>query len=164
MQLQFAALQTKEGEGEKEKKKEGKKERMSRSYDYHQNFQYGWNSTSQEYIEHITRMERMPSMATDVPHFPSIYKAFNSQVTDNQVICEEEHEDHLPLVNHPKHQAPEARKKVHFVEQERRAADVDRNRKTEVHKEIDVDMAADGFINHNHKNFGLYKWATFKSC
>lgn len=151
MQLQFPVVQNKVGKL--------KEEGMHRSYDYHQNYQYGWNTTSQEYADHIARIERMPSMVTDVPppRFPSVYQAFTDQPHNNRLNIEEKQEDHLPRLNHHKH-GQEARKKVHFVDQEKRITEIDRNRKTEDHKEFDVNMAADGFINQNKKNFQLYKW------
>lgn len=131
---------------------------MQRSYFYSQNQQNGWNTTSQEYADHIAKIERMPSMVTDVPppRFPSVYQAFTGQAHNKRVIIEEKQEDCLRHV-------PEARKKVHFVDQEKRITEIDRNRNTEDHKEFDVNMAADGFINHNKKNFQLFKWPTLKS-
>lgn len=138
---------------------------MQGSYDYCQNHQYGWNTTSQEYADHIAKIERMPSMVNnDRPRFPSVYKAFAGQAHNNRVITEEKQEDHLPRLNpHKHHHGTEPRKKVHFVEQEKRMTENEINRKTEAHKEFDVNTEADGFINQNRKNFQLFKWATFKS-
>ncbi|KAI5665137.1 hypothetical protein M9H77_24460 [Catharanthus roseus] len=130
---------------------------MYRSYyDHNQNNQYGWiTTTSHEYVEHITRMERMPSMITDVPRFPNVYKAFSSQVPNHQAIYEIKYDNHLPRVNHQKHQppAPETRKNVHFIDLEKRTTEVDRKGKSEVHKDFDVNQAADRFINQNRKKF-----------
>lgn len=129
---------------------------MSRRHDYHSNPQYGWNPTSPEYVEHITRMQRMPTVITDVPHFPDVHSALQ-----NKVIYEEEQDDHHQQVKHHKHQNPEAKKTVHFAEQEKTTKGV-KDGKDEVCVEKDINMAADGFIKQKHTNFELHKWATFK--
>lgn len=132
-------------------------ETMSRSFDT--SSQYGWNTTSLEYAEHVARMERMPSVVTDAPLFPSVRSAMKDKVT-----YEEEREEKYQQVNHShKHHNQEAQKKVHLTEHEK-FAEVVKDGRDEGFAEKDVDLEADGFIKQNHKIFEMHKWPTFKVC
>ncbi|KAL7204570.1 hypothetical protein ACSBR2_017612 [Camellia fascicularis] len=117
---------------------------------------YGWDDTSNDYHSHVSRMERMPSVLTDVPHYPNVHRIFNNTTT---VYEEEDGSGH----NQKKHHEPQVRaKKVQFVEHEEVIGETDKNgNNVKVYKE-NVDVEADGFIKQKHKNFELCKWATFK--
>ncbi|KAL3512736.1 hypothetical protein ACH5RR_025453, partial [Cinchona calisaya] len=127
--------------------------------DYHTNPRCGWNTTSLEYVEHVTGMQRMPSVTTDVPDFPNVHSALQ-----NNVIYEEECDDPHQQVNHHNlmHQAPVPQKKVQFTEHEKSTEVVKDGKTDQVHVEKDINMEADGFIQQKHRKFELYKWATFK--
>ncbi|CAI9112750.1 OLC1v1013239C1 [Oldenlandia corymbosa var. corymbosa] len=132
---------------------------MRRSFDYGRGPQYGWDTTSLEYTEHITRMERMPSMIIDAPYNPSVPSRLH-----DKVIFEEEWEDKHQQVNHYKHQSDDSKKKVQFADHEEKTIEIIRDGKGEqVYVEQDINMRADGFIKQKHKNFEMQKWATFKA-
>lgn len=96
-------------------------------------------------------------MIPDVPPHPNVHLAFQ-----NKAIYEEESENHHQQVDHHKHQAPEAQKKVHFSESEK-TTEVVENTKSEAYAKEDVNQEADGFINKKHGSFELFKWRTFKA-
>ncbi|KAL8097919.1 hypothetical protein AgCh_030874 [Apium graveolens] len=95
---------------------------------------YGWNTTSQGYHDHLLRIERMPSVVTDLPRYPNIYMMLNN---NNNATTH-------------KGEAPQGHKKVHFIKKEKT-------------KEASIDAEADGFIRQKHKKFELTKWETFKA-
>lgn len=111
---------------------------------------YGWNTTSQGYHDHLLRIERMPSVVTDLPRYPNIYMMHNN---NNQATTQREGERRL-ITNQPhlrnQAQAAQGQKKVHFVEQGKTSGG-------------SVDAEADGFIRQKHKTFELAKWQTFKA-
>lgn len=139
---------------------------MYRGYDYYSNPQYGWNTTSPDYLEHVNRMQRTPSVITDVPPHPNVHLAFQNKATyqpfQNKAISEGESGNHRQQVDHHKHQAPEAQKKVHFTETEK-TTEVVKNAKDEVRAKEDINQEADGFIKKEHGNFELFKWRSFKA-
>lgn len=131
---------------------------MYRGSDYYANPQNGWNTTTDEYYTHVSRMERMPSDVTGVPHYPNVHTIFNNRVTY-------EEEQGNPTQKHQKHHDPEDHKKVRFAEQEKTITDqVDNKKGKHVVIEESVDVEADGFIQKKHKYFEMCKWGTFKVC
>ncbi|KAF8037059.1 hypothetical protein BT93_B0086 [Corymbia citriodora subsp. variegata] len=117
--------------------------------------QGGWDTTSQDYHEHVSRIARMPSIHPNVPQYPNVYPAFNNRVT-----CEGERESHHNHHQHnPQHRSPHFQEKVEVIEfQEER---VGRNKVDEVETvEEVVDVRSDGFIEQKHRGFGLCKWNT----
>lgn len=121
----------------------------------------GSDTTSYDYHSHVARMERMPSVLTDVPHYPNIHMMFNTR--PKVAAYEEENGNGNQQQQQRRRQqeppATEAPKKVKFVEQtvktEKDGA------KSEVSKKS-VDEEVEGFIQQRRKNFELCKWATFK--
>ncbi|KAL2515623.1 uncharacterized protein Fot_29594 [Forsythia ovata] len=126
---------------------------MSRSYDHHSSHHNGGTtrSSASDYLEYITRMQRMPTMIPDIPHYPNVHEVLNNNAT-----YVEKHE------NHHKNVSPGMHKSFHFVEHEENT-EIDKNGKGEVHEEKSIDIEADGFIAAKHKSFDLCKWGTFKA-
>ncbi|KAH7866793.1 hypothetical protein Vadar_025087 [Vaccinium darrowii] len=133
---------------------------MRRSSDYY-NRQPGWDTTSYDYHSHLTRMERTPTVVTDVPHYPNVHMLFNNRT--KVVEYEDDNVNHNQQQQRRRQPEPpvaEAHKKVHFVEE---TIEIDDNgEKSEVHKKS-VDEEAEGFIQNRRKNFELCKWNTFKA-
>lgn len=110
---------------------------------------YGWNTTSQGYHDHLLRIERMPSVvSTDLPRYPNIYMMLNN---NNKATAHKDEEPRLIMnPSHHKNPAPLGNKKVQFVKQEKSDGG-------------SIDAEADGFIRQKHKKFELTKWETFKA-
>lgn len=126
------------------------------NYQY-QPYNYGWNTTSQDYHAHVSSMERSPSVVADFPRYPNFHKIFNNNYEDKTP----------PRINQQQHHAPQAHKKVRFVEQDKttqvvKAAD-DNNKNGKNVSGDCIDAKADGFIKQKHQKFELAKWETFKS-
>lgn len=109
---------------------------------------YGWNTTSQGYHDHVLRIERMPSVITDLPRYPNIYMMLNNH--NNATAHKDEEPRLITNTSHHKNQAPQGDKKVHFVKQEKTNGG-------------SIDAQADGFIRQKHKKFELSKWETFNA-
>lgn len=106
--------------------------------------EYGWQNTpSNEYLDHIKRMERSPTMHPDLPLYPNVHSLFKNGSGSNG--------------QEKKCTPPQSQKKVHFAE----AAELTKNEKIETKN---IDMEADGYIKQKHMNFELHKWRTFKAC
>lgn len=118
----------------------------------------GWDTTSYDYHSHVSRMERMPSVLTDVPHYPNIHMIFN---TRPKVAAYEEENGNGNQQQQRQQEPPatEAHKKVKFVEQTV-AIEKDGAKREVCKKSVDEDV--EGFIQQRRKNFELCKWATFK--
>ncbi|CAN4088058.1 unnamed protein product [Withania somnifera] len=107
-----------------------------------------WEPTSDdEYLDHLKKMEKAPTMHPDIPFYPNVYTVFRNKSS---------YEGQESSLNHQKNPATESQKKVQFVE----AAELNKNG-----EEKNIDAQADGYINQKHKGFELHKWRTFKvSC
>ncbi|OIS96128.1 hypothetical protein A4A49_21726 [Nicotiana attenuata] len=104
--------------------------------------EYGWqNTSSNEYLDHIKRMERSPTMHPDLPLYPNVHSLFKNGIVSNG--------------QEKKCTTPQSQKKVHFLEPK---AELTKN------EEKNIDMEADGYIKQKHINFELHKWRTFKAC
>jgi hypothetical protein len=96
----------------------------------------------------------MPSIIHGAPQYPSVHKAFNNKVTQEEEVNEARQDN----VN--KKNPTRSTKKVRVKEQVQ-VIDQNGNRKSEDIEE-DVDAEADGFIKQKQKGFELCKWKTFK--
>ncbi|KAK5846517.1 hypothetical protein E1A91_A03G072600v1 [Gossypium mustelinum] len=112
---------------------------MRRSLVYTPRQNSGWDTTSQDYQAHLSRMERSATMIPGAPQYPNVHKAFNNKVEFPE---EDQCAERSPTAN--------SRKKVQVVEH---AETVD---------EATLDSQADGYIQQKHKAFELCKWKTFK--
>lgn len=128
---------------------------MQRSYESQESSSYGGESMASidEYLERVTRMQRMPSMiSADYAEIPVAHKVFDKSP----------HPEFFN-VNHHQHQVPSPsevqHKKVHFVEHDT-VVEVGRDGKREVREERTIDVEADGFIQQKHRNFNA---STFKA-
>ncbi|KAK9278190.1 hypothetical protein L1049_027750 [Liquidambar formosana] len=81
---------------------------MRRSSDYNAKRQQGRDTTSHDYLAHVSRMERMVSVHPDLPHYPNVHTIFNNRFS---------HEEVQESQNEPQNQ--EVHEKVEVVEQER---------------------------------------------
>ncbi|MCD7464772.1 hypothetical protein HAX54_053401 [Datura stramonium] len=110
-----------------------------------------WEPTSDdEYLDHLKKMEKTPTMHPDIPFYPNVYTVFKNKSS---------YEGQESNLNHQKNPATESQKKVQFAESKETAE------LNEKDKENNVDAQADGYINQKHKSFALHKWRTFKmSC
>lgn len=127
------------------------------NYANNQPYNHGWNTISpHEYHAHPSSTERTPGVVTaDFPPHQNVRMTFNNKITYED--DEAPHVMNRQRQNH--HHAPQAHKKVHFVEQEKFLDQ--KNGKFVVHEES-IDAEADGFIMQKHKKFELAKWETFK--
>ncbi|KAJ0105181.1 hypothetical protein Patl1_18136 [Pistacia atlantica] len=129
---------------------------MQRSYGYAPNQQYGWDTTSPDYHAHISRIEKMPSVLTDVPQYPqypNVHKAFK-----NNYPSGEEEQQQPPK---SKKSSPKANKKVQLSDHAEIVESNISDENCEVQKET-IDTEADGFIQKKRKGFELCKWKSFK--
>ncbi|KAL2243668.1 UNVERIFIED_CONTAM: hypothetical protein Sindi_0484800 [Sesamum indicum] len=133
---------------------------MRRSFEYHHDNYYVEDSESSidEYLDRVTRMQRTPTVICDYPDVQHAHKSRH-----NHPPYAEKHEHHhvKNFRGSHQHHPHELHKKVHFVEQES-VTEVGRDRKCEVYQEKSIDVEAEGFIQQHHKNFELSKWDTFK--
>ncbi|OIT04842.1 hypothetical protein A4A49_06395 [Nicotiana attenuata] len=109
-----------------------------------------WEPTSDdEFLNHIKRMEKAPTMHPDIPLYPNVYSVFKNKAS---------FEKHESSLNRQKNLATESQKKVQFAES-KGTAEFNKN------EVKNIDTLADGYINQKHRNFELHKWRTFKvSC
>ncbi|KAJ4712423.1 Arf-GAP with Rho-GAP domain, ANK repeat and PH domain-containing protein, partial [Melia azedarach] len=107
--------------------------------------QYGWDTTSQDYRAHLSRMQRVPTALNEVPYYPSVYKVLKNKYTYGE-------EEETPQEQQQKVQMNEH---VEVVE----SSTNDEN--CEV-RQGNVDADADGFIQRKRRGFELCKWTTFK--
>ncbi|KAK1359652.1 hypothetical protein POM88_044126 [Heracleum sosnowskyi] len=98
---------------------------------------YGWNTTSQGYHDHLLRIERMPSVVPDLPRYPNIYMMLNN---NNKATAQKDEEPRL--IMNPSHHKNQERAKTNGGS---------------------IDAEADGFIRQEHKKFELTKWETFRA-
>ncbi|KAJ9677887.1 hypothetical protein PVL29_022702 [Vitis rotundifolia] len=108
---------------------------------------YGWETTPDDYLSHIKRMERSLSIVPGAPHYPVVHKAFN-----NKSPIEE------AQGNGRKQRQP---RKVSFQDQQGQS----NNGSSQVVDEEtdDIEAEAEGFIQQKHRGFELCKWKTFKA-
>ncbi|XP_048136430.1 uncharacterized protein LOC125315454 isoform X1 [Rhodamnia argentea] len=129
---------------------------MYRSGERHSLQQNGWDTTSQDYHEHLSRVAKMPSIHPNVPQYPNVHSAFH-----NKVASEEENESHH---NHHQHnhnrRSPQFQEKVEVMEFKEERFEHNRGKDTDVFEEV-VDVKADDFIQQKHRRFELCKWNTF---
>ncbi|KAL3716812.1 hypothetical protein ACJRO7_008396 [Eucalyptus globulus] len=45
----------------------------------------GWNTTSDDYLEHISRIVKTLSVNPDIPQYPNVYGAFKNEPASNEV-------------------------------------------------------------------------------
>ncbi|KAF5743727.1 hypothetical protein HS088_TW08G00314 [Tripterygium wilfordii] len=124
---------------------------MSRAPVYYENrHRHGWDTTSDDYLAHISRIERMPSVITDVPQYPNVHKVFNNKLTYEEEPPRKEHspKDH--------------KKKVQVIETIEEVSNPKGQDHEEIFMEETVNSGADGYIQQKHKGFELCKWKTFK--
>ncbi|KAH8492977.1 hypothetical protein Peur_072436 [Populus x canadensis] len=127
---------------------------MSQGSAYQTRQRQGSNTTSGDYHDYISRLSKMPSIIHGAPQYPSVHKAFNNKVTQEEEVNEARQDN----VN--KKNPTRSTKKVRVKEQVQ-VIDQNGNRKSEDIEE-DVDAEADGFIKQKQKGFELCKWKTFK--
>lgn len=131
---------------------------MNRRDECHSWQRNGWDTTSEEYHEHLSRIARLPSIHPNVPQYPNVHTAFNNRVTRDEEI---ESHHHHQLHNH-NHRSPHFVEKVEVIEFKEERLEHNRDGDFEVFEEA-VDVKADGFIAQKHQGFGLCKWNTFKA-
>ncbi|XAR67973.1 hypothetical protein NMG60_11002937 [Bertholletia excelsa] len=121
-------------------------EKMSRSSEnYYSGRRPGWDTTSDDYHSHLTRMVRMPSVIPDMPRYPNFHARFNKSSEETESV----YEPKPPETQNP------GRKKVQFSSGE---GGVNGSRETQE----GVDSEASGYLQQRRKNFELCKWSTFK--
>ncbi|KAL4279390.1 hypothetical protein GQ457_03G015490 [Hibiscus cannabinus] len=52
---------------------------MGKSVGYFPRQSSGWDTTSQDYQAHLSRMERLPTMIPGAPQYPNVHRAFNNR-------------------------------------------------------------------------------------
>ncbi|XWS47645.1 hypothetical protein CRYUN_Cryun13aG0001900 [Craigia yunnanensis] len=127
---------------------------MRRSYGYTPRQNSGWDTTSQDYHAHLSRMERMPTIIPGAPQYPNVHKAFNNKYTFEEEVEFQEEQNR-------KQHSPKSQKKVQVVEHVETIQET-RDENCEVYEETAVDVDADGYIQQKHKGFELCKWKTFR--
>ncbi|GMJ13638.1 hypothetical protein HRI_005033000 [Hibiscus trionum] len=106
---------------------------MGKSVGYFPRQNSGWDTTSQDYQAHLSRMERLPTIIPGASQYPNVHRAFNNKAA----VPEEDLQS----------SSAKSQKKVRVVD----PAD-----------EPTLDAEADGYIQQKHKGFELFKWKTFK--
>ncbi|MCD7464771.1 hypothetical protein HAX54_053400 [Datura stramonium] len=102
-----------------------------------------WKSTSNsddEYLDHLKRMEKSPTMHPDIPFYTNVFSVFKNKLS---------YKGQKSSLN----RQMESQKKVQFAE----TAELNKN-----DKEKNMGPQADGYINQKPKSFELHKWRTFK--
>ncbi|CAA0818097.1 Unknown protein [Striga hermonthica] len=129
---------------------------MYKSYNYHDTYIHGGDLSSKssidEYIERVTRLQRIPSVVSDYP-VEELDKHFEKNIHVNS----DENRAHGP---HKR--ARDVHKKVYFGEHEK-AIEIERDEKREIYRGKTIDLKADGYIMQKHKNFEMCKFDTFKA-
>ncbi|KAL8529961.1 hypothetical protein ACS0TY_007145 [Phlomoides rotata] len=134
---------------------------MYRSYNYHSSSS-SYYSASDEDLERLDRLQRMPSMIADTPYFPNVHEVLNNHpvhVEENYNHHKKKKSDKNNKSDKINRQSP-GHKKVHFAENEK--TDVSRDGKRDAHEGKSIDAEADGFIQQKHRGFELCKWDTFR--
>lgn len=129
-------------------------QKMSQGSAYQTRQQQGLNTTSGDYHDYISTLSKTPSVIHGAPQYPSVHKAFNNKVTQEEEVNKARQDN----VN--KKNPTRSTKKVRVKEQVQ-VIDQNGNRKSEDIEE-DVDGEAEGFIQRKQKGFELCKWKTFK--
>lgn len=108
---------------------------------------HGWDTTPDDYLSHIKRMERSLSIVPGAPHYPVVHKAFNNKSPFEEAQG-----------NGRKQRQP---RKVSFQDQQGQS----NNGSSQVVDEEtdDIEAEAEGFIQQKHRGFELCKWKTFKA-
>ncbi|CAK7357301.1 unnamed protein product [Dovyalis caffra] len=125
-----------------------------------------WSKGREKDFGIYTILVMMPSLLPDAPQYPSVHKAFNNTVIQEEETTEvpQDYVNRKNPAKSPKKAPKKAPKKVpkkvqvmdqvQFIEQ-------NGNQKSEV-VEDSVDDEAEGFIQQKRKGFELCKWKTFK--
>lgn len=102
----------------------------------------GWSTTSDDYLEHISRMVRTLSVSPNVPQYPNVSRAFKNEVRNRAPL--DQYQNDLP-------------------QQKVEAASEQDNKKTEARGgSAGVEAADDGLVEQKQGKFQLNKWKTFK--
>ena len=123
---------------------------MRRSMGYIPRQNSGWNTTSQDYHAHLSRMERSPTIILGASQYPNVHKAFNNKYTFGEEEVEFQEENHCKQ-NSP---SPKSPKKDQVIDHG--------DESCMVYEETTIDEEADGYIQQKRKGFELHKWKTFK--
>lgn len=102
----------------------------------------GWNTTSDDYLQHISRMVKTLSVNPDVPQYPSVSRAFKNE----------------PVFNEVRNGAPLGQYQNNLPHQKVEAVSEQDNKKNEARggsAEVEADEQKQG-------KFQLSKWKTFK--
>ncbi|XP_011040501.1 PREDICTED: uncharacterized protein LOC105136744 [Populus euphratica] len=97
----------------------------------------GLNTTSGDYHDYISRLSKMPSVIHGAPQYPSVHKAFNNKVTQEEEVNVARQDD----VNEKN---PTRSIKMVRVKELERVIDQNGNRKSEAIE--DDDDEADAFL------------------
>ncbi|KAI6682809.1 hypothetical protein NL676_028722 [Syzygium grande] len=120
--------------------------------------QSGWDTSSQEYHEHISRLARMPSVHPNVPQYPNVHTVFNSKVIREEE-SESQHNHHQRNHNH---RSPQFQETVEVIEFKEERVEPYGDERVEVFEEV-VDVKTDSFIQQKHRGFQPCKWNTSKA-
>lgn len=125
---------------------------MRRFYDNRSNNEYGSEKSSLDYLAHVTRLAKTPSVLTDVPYYGNTRRMFDN--TRN--TYEGYYEDDRQRLGYGNQNKPQfnANEKGEVVEY--RSTN---NVNTEVCEETE-DVGA-GSNQRRNRGFGLCKWKTF---
>ncbi|KAM3319172.1 hypothetical protein P3S67_006372 [Capsicum chacoense] len=101
-----------------------------------------WEPTSnEEYLDHLKKMEKAPTMHPDIHLYPNVYSVFKNKYQGQEFS-----------LNRQKTLDTDSQKKVQFTE----SAELNKN-----DKEKNDDAQADGYIDQKNKSFQIHKWRTF---
>ncbi|KAE8695005.1 putative Mediator of RNA polymerase II transcription subunit 13 [Hibiscus syriacus] len=107
---------------------------MRRSLGYIPRQNSGWDTTSQDYQAHLSRMERLPTIIPGASQYPNVHRAFNNKVEFSEEVGQSS-------------SSAKSQKKVQVDD----PAD-----------EATINAEADDYIQQKQKGFELCKWKTFK--
>lgn len=107
----------------------------------------GWNTTSDDYLEHISRMSRTLSVNPDISQYPNVYRAFKNEPASNEV-------QNGALLGQYQNDLP--RQKVEAVSERDRKKNEGRGGSAE------LEANADGSAGQKPAKLQLSKWKTFR--
>ncbi|KAK3439880.1 hypothetical protein EUGRSUZ_B00219 [Eucalyptus grandis] len=134
---------------------------MYRSGDCQSWQQNGWDTSSQEYHEHLTRIARSPSIHPNVPQYPNVHPAFHQKVTyEEESECLQSQNQHQHQHQHQHHHhPPQFQEKVEVMKFEEERFGRNRNDEFVMVEEV-VEVRSDGYVPPKHRGFELCKWDT----
>lgn len=123
------------------------------SYDHSPRQANDWGSESNDYLDHISKLERTTTRINEKPYYPAVHNIFKNSYP---------YGEHGTLQEQPQKKTTVKPRKMVRVSDHVGIAGSDVHNENSDALKTSVDTRADGFIHQKRRGFALCKWQTFK--